>query len=66
MWKKYRIYSDYQSLPVIPEKIITEDSNSGFDFFKAVGEEKRFPVKAPVENQIFFDYWNNPKGRGYV
>lgn len=29
----YQIYSDYQRLPVIPEKIITEDSNSGYDFF---------------------------------
>ena len=35
----YRIYSNYQSLPVKPEKIITEDSNSGFEFFKAVGKE---------------------------
>ena len=35
----YRIYSNYQSLPVKPEEIITEDSNSGFEFFKAVGKE---------------------------
>ena len=35
----YRIYSDYQELPVIPEKIITEDSNSGFEFFKTVGSK---------------------------
>ena len=32
----YQIYSGYQSLPVVPERVITEDSNSGFDFFKAV------------------------------
>ena len=32
----YQIYSDYQRLPVIPETIITEDSNSGYEFFKAV------------------------------
>ena len=40
----YQIYSNYQQLPVIPEKIITEDSNSGYDFFKAVGlpSQERF------------------------
>lgn len=37
----YQIYSGYQSLPVIPESVITEDSNSGFDFFKAVCEERK-------------------------
>lgn len=36
----YRIYSDIQQLPVKPEKIIAEDSNSGYEFFKAVSEEK--------------------------
>lgn len=36
----YQIYSNYQQLPVIPEKIITEDSNSGYEFFKAVGLER--------------------------
>lgn len=36
----YQIYSDFQTMPVKPGQIIVEDSNSGFDFFKAVGEEK--------------------------
>ena len=27
------------SMPVTPEEIITEDSNSGFEFFKAVGKK---------------------------
>lgn len=36
----YQIYSDYQELPIVPEKIITEDSNSGYEFFKAVGKER--------------------------
>lgn len=35
----YQIYSGYHEMPVMPEKIVTEDSNSGFEFFKAVGEE---------------------------
>ena len=42
----YQIYSDYQRLPVIPETIITEDSNSGYEFFKAVGEERNISCKS--------------------
>ena len=36
----YQIYSNHQRLPVVPEVLITEDSNSGFKFFKAVATEK--------------------------
>ena len=36
----YQIYSNIQDIPVKPEKIITEDSNSGYDFFEAVSREK--------------------------
>lgn len=35
----YRIYSDEIHLPIVPERIILEDSNSGYEFFKAVGAE---------------------------
>lgn len=35
----FLIYSNMQSFPIKPEKIIVEDSNSGYDFFKAVSEE---------------------------
>ena len=42
----YQIYSGYQSLPVVPERVITEDSNSGFDFFKAVCEERKIPCES--------------------
>ncbi len=35
----YQIYSNVQNFPIYPEKIITEDSNSGYEFFKAVSEE---------------------------
>lgn len=35
----YQLYSNYQNAPVKPDKFITEDSNSGFDFFKTVGNE---------------------------
>ncbi len=36
----YRIYSNEQSIPVNPEKIIAEDSNSGYEFFGAVSGER--------------------------
>ncbi len=42
----YRIYSGYQNLPILPEKIITEDSNSGFEFFKSVGEKKNISCES--------------------
>lgn len=42
----YQIYSNYQQLPAAPEKIITEDSNSGYDFFKAIGEEKNISCES--------------------
>lgn len=35
----YRVYSDEICLPIVPEKIILEDSNSGYEFFKAVSAE---------------------------
>lgn len=50
----YQIYSDYKKFPVIPEKIITEDSNSGYDFFKKVGEERKiFCESAGGKSNIF-------------
>ena len=36
----YRIYSDKNILPIKPEKIIVEDSNSGYDFFRSVSEDQ--------------------------
>lgn len=35
----YQIYSRVQQLPVKPQKILLEDSNSGYEFFKAVSDE---------------------------
>lgn len=32
----YRIYSDDSKLPVKPERVITEDTNSGYEFFKNI------------------------------
>lgn len=36
----YRIYSDTSQLPVMPEKVIVEDSHSGYEFFRSVCSEK--------------------------
>ena len=36
----YRLYSFLQDAPAKPEKIITEDSHSGFEFFQAICREK--------------------------
>ena len=33
----YQIYSHLEMLPVVPDVIVTEDSNSGYEFFHAVG-----------------------------
>lgn len=41
----HQIYSGYQNLPAAPEKIITEDSNSGYEFFKTIGSEKKIPCE---------------------
>ena len=38
--RMYRIYSGWNELPVRPAKIITEDSNAGYEFFKDVCEER--------------------------
>lgn len=35
----YRIYSGMEELPIHPEKIVVEDSNSGYEFFKAIAGE---------------------------
>ena len=35
----YHIYSNIHEIPVRPDKFIVEDSNSGYEFFKSVGEE---------------------------
>ena len=36
----YRIYSDIQEFPIKPELFIVEDSNSGYEFFKAISKIK--------------------------
>ncbi len=50
----YRIYSNEQSIPVNPEKIIAEDSNSGYEFFGAVSGERGIScVSAGGKSNLF-------------
>lgn len=37
----YNIYSVEEKFPIEPEKIIVEDSNSGYEFFRNICEEKK-------------------------
>ena len=36
----YRIYTDVEAFPVKPEKLIKENSNEGYEFFKSLSVEK--------------------------
>ena len=50
----YQIYSNMEAVPVKPEVLITEDSNSGYDFFHAVAEEKDMEcVSAEGKSNIY-------------
>lgn len=42
----YHIYTPINQLPIKPDEIITEDSNSGYDFFESVSEEKGIICKS--------------------
>ena len=37
----YRIYQETSRVPIVPKKIITEDSNSGYQFFNAICAQKQ-------------------------
>lgn len=36
----YHIYSNVHEIPIRPDKFLVEDSNSGYEFFKSIGEEQ--------------------------
>lgn len=59
----YQIYPDCsdRELPVRPEKIITEDSNSGFEFFRAVGEAKGILCESAGGKSNIFSLLNRMK-----
>lgn len=50
----YRIYTDVEAFPVKPEKLITEDSNAGYEFFKALSVEKNLEcISAGGKSNLF-------------
>ncbi len=50
----YHIYSSDLKIPIAPRKIIVEDSNSGYDFFKHVCDGHGMECVSAEENPIFF------------
>lgn len=42
----YRIYSEIWEFPIKPEMFIVEDSNSGYEFFKAISDEKHLECES--------------------
>lgn len=50
----YHIYSIEEKFPIEPEKIIVEDSNSGYEFFKKISAEKNIAcMSAGGKSNIF-------------
>ena len=50
----YHIYSIEEKFPIEPEKIIVEDSNSGYEFFKNISTEKNIAcLSAGGKSNIF-------------
>lgn len=50
----YRIYSEVEKFPVKPEKLVIEDSNAGYEFFKALSTEKNLEcVSAGGKSNLF-------------
>ena len=59
----YRIYSDIQELPIKPELFIVEDSNSGYEFFKAVSDERNLECESAGGKSNIFSKIKNVKNR---
>ena len=59
----YRIYSDIQELPIKPELFIVEDSNFGYEFFKAVSEERNLECESAGGKSNIFSKIKNVKNR---
>lgn len=59
----YRIYSDIQELPIKPELFIVEDSNSGYEFFKAVSDERNLECESAGGKSNIFSKIKNVKSK---
>lgn len=59
----YRIYSDIQEIPIKPELFIVEDSNSGYEFFKAISDEKNLECESAGGKSNIFSKIKNVKSK---
>ena len=59
----YRIYSDENILPIKPEKIIVEDSNSGYDFFHSISEDQELECESAHGKTKLFDLLQKAEDR---
>ena len=59
----YRIYSDIQELPIKPVLFIVEDSNFGYEFFKAVSDERNLECESAGGKSNIFSKIKNVKNR---
>lgn len=59
----YRIYSDIQEFLIKPELFIVEDSNSGYEFFKAISDEKNLECESAGGKSNIFSKIKNVKNR---
>ena len=57
----YQIYSNIQDVPVKPARIITEDSNAGYEFFEAAGREKGILCESAGGKSNIFNLIRNVK-----
>ena len=51
----YHIYSIEEKFPIEPKKIIVEDSNSGYEFFKSISTEKNIEIYGYTKEQEYID-----------
>ena len=59
----YRIYSDIQEIPIKPELFIVEDSNSGYEFLKAISDEKNLECESAGGKSNIFSKIKNVKSK---
>lgn len=55
----YHIYSNMEEFPIRPEKIIVEDSNSGYEFFQAVSVENGMKCESACGKSNIFSKLKN-------
>ena len=57
----YRVYSKTDKFPVLPERILVEDTNSGYEFFKGVVEKTDIKCETAGGKTKLFSVLSNAK-----